>query len=36
MLLANCVFSNRYNVSEVVQFQLQESYCLPMQRQLSI
>jgi len=26
----NCVFSNCYNVSEVVQLQLQESYCLPI------
>jgi hypothetical protein len=26
----NCVFSNSYNVSEVVQLQLQESYCLPL------
>jgi hypothetical protein len=26
----NCVFSNCYNVSEVVQLQLQELYCLPL------
>jgi hypothetical protein len=26
----NCIFSNCYNVSKLVQLQLQESYCLPL------